>query len=462
MEPRLRGKKQKNEKKPVEQENQLDSKRKPAKKVTTQQFWKRTYKLLLVLTVGLSIWSIYTVINRYRISLDWSRNGNSELTMAKQTPDSLYDSNADSKAAKQKFNEIYANSYNSKTNDITSKATTNEMKKLHQTLPDISAESRSEYQTKYDNIVKKVKVNALYRDIFVNNNEQTIKANVTPETIQKLNNDQFGYINQLLIDSSNKDKFAKRIYDLQVNLAKDAVAINGVMDIVMKTVNYEPTSGKVVILKNSTDQQVEDYKTATGRLNFSWKNLAFINQIEKVIAKDLAKQTEQYRVFDNYKKDLSDKEKKDKDIGTLDKNLSDALKKQKTDEEQAKNYIKIPKFTSQSEAQSWADRNSIKVAFTQKWSKTDAIISTPTEGKLLKRTDKLTVIIQRKSSGGTSADSVKSNPSASSSSEIDKKADSSSIDESSSSTKESSSKSESSASNATEVSSSSSVASTIK
>ena len=351
MEPRLRGKKQKNEKL-VKREDETNLKKGQTPKKGPRNFWKQVYRLLLFVTIGLTIWSVYTVVNRYRISLDWSKNDNSELTMAKQTPDSLYDSNAESKAAKQNFNEIYAKNYNIKTEDLTSAATTTEMKKLRQTLTHISANSRVDYQTKYDDIVKKVKVNALYQDMFVKGDNETIKPSVTPETIQKLNNSQFGYINQLLIDSSNKDEFAQRIYKRQLKLAKDATAINGVIDIAKKTVTYEPTSGDVVILKDSTNQQINEYTAAVGRLNYSWKNLAFLNEIEKVIAKDLAKQTEQYQVFNDYKKDLLDEKQANKNLDALKKNLSDTLIKQKFDEKQAKDYIKIPKFTSQSEAQS--------------------------------------------------------------------------------------------------------------
>lgn len=442
MEPRLRGKKQKNEKL-VKREDETNLKKGQTPKKGPRNFWKQVYRLLLFVTIGLTIWSVYTVVNRYRISLDWSKNDNSELTMAKQTPDSLYDSNAESKAAKQNFNEIYAKSYNIKTEDLTSAATTTEMKKLRQTLTHISANSRVDYQTKYDDIVKKVKVNALYQDMFVKGDNETIKPSVTPETIQKLNNSQFGYINQLLIDSSNKDEFAQRIYKRQLKLAKDATAINGVIDIAKKTVTYEPTSGDVVILKDSTNQQINDYTTAVGHLNYSWKNLAFLNEIEKVIAKDLAKQTEQYQVFNDYKKDLLDEKQANKNLDALKKNLSDTLIKQKFNEKQAKDYIKIPKFTSQSEAQSWADKNDIKVEFTRKWARKSDIISDPSEGKLLKRTDKLKVIVQQGGSGGTSADSVKTSSSTNSSSASEKKADSSSTKESSSSTVESSSKVES-------------------
>lgn len=461
MEPRLRGKKQKNEK-PVMREDKTNLKKGQALKNGPRNFWKQVYRLLLFVTIGLSIWSIYTVINRYRISLDWSKNDNSELTMAKQTPDSLYDSNAESKAAKQDFNEIYARSYNVKTEDLTSAATTTEMKKLRQTLAHISANSRADYQTKYDDIAKKVKVNSLYQDLFMKGDNQTIKTSVTPETIQKLNNAQFGYINQLLIDSSNKDEFAQRIYKRQLKLANDATAINGVIDIAKKTVTYEPTSGDVVILKDSTNQQINEYTAAVERLNYSWKNLAFLNEIEKVIAKDLAKQTEQYQVFNDYKKDLLDEKKANKDLDVLKKNLSDALIKQKFDEKQANDYIKIPKFTSQSEVQSWADKNDIKVIFTRKWTRESGIISDPSEGKLLKRTDKLKVIVQQGGSGGTSADSVKTSSSTNSSSTSEKKTDSGSIKESSSTPVESSSKAESNLSSSTGNESSSSLTSTTK
>lgn len=443
MEPRLRGKKQKDAK-PVGRNDKVDLNEGSAGNGATKLFLKRTYRVLLLTAIGLSIWSIYTVINRYHISLDWSKNGNSALTMARQTPDSLYNSNAESKAAKQKFNEIYAVSYNIKTDDLTSEATTDEMKKLEQTISHISANSRSDYQTKYDNLLKKVKVNSLYQDVFVGGNYKTVKENVTPETIKKLNDTQFGYINQLLINSSNKDKFAQRIYGLQINLAKDAETINDVMDIAMKTATYDPSSGDVEILKKSTDQQITDYTTAVSQLDYSWDNLAFLNQMEKVIAKDLAEQTEQYRVFDDYKKDLSDKKKADKDLVALKKTLSEALAKQKVDEKRANAYILIPKFTSQSEAQDWSDRNSIRVVFESQWSKASNIVSEPGEGNLLKRTDKLRIIIQRRISSGTSADSVSSQPSKGSTnaSANEDEASSSSSSESSSSESDSSLSSE--------------------
>lgn len=456
MEPRSRGTKQTG-KKTVNRENKTDFKPEQASHKSIRQFLKWAYRILLFIAVSLSIWSVYTVINRYQISLDWSKNDNSKLTMANQTPDSLYDSNVKSKEAKQKFNEIYADSYNIKTEELTAKATSSEMKKLDDTLSNISKNSRADYQTKYDNLLKKVKVNSLYQDIFVKDDEQTVKVNVTPETIQKLNNEQFGYINQLLINSSNKDQFANRIYTLQKNLAKDAIAINGVMAIAMKTATYDSLSGNVEILKKSTSQQIDDYTNAVSKLHYSWNNLAFLNQIEEVIAKDLATQTEQYQVFDDYKKDLSDKKQADKKLVSLEETLSHALKKQAEDKKQAEIYIKVPRFGSQSEAQKWADKNHIGIAFEQRWSGKNTILSEPSEGNLLKRTAKLKVIIQHQSYKGTSANKIYSGTSKKPSSASSQEAKASSVEESSS-TDETSSSLEADASSDAAVSSSESSA----
>lgn len=267
--------------------------------------WSR--RILALILVGSPIIIIYIygdyIFDKYLSSLHWDARSGKIIAMNQLAPDILSDDDDSSRTAKQKFIDQYQLMIQSD-HELTDKASFENLKKLSDFLIDIQS-NKKQYAQKYNDLKQRIEINEAYKSLFQSTDE--LIQTVTPLTVYQLNEQYAPIINQWLIQTQNKDVFAKRIQQLQFDLIKDGVNV----DQLFSQANQPLVSlekNKIIIKKDAYPYLKEEYETLKKQIKYKWRCLSFLDTIYQKIEDQLNQNLRRHTAYGDYILDMQEKE----------------------------------------------------------------------------------------------------------------------------------------------------------
>lgn len=263
----------------------------------------RTYWLIVVGVIASISIMAFQVWSKYMDTLDWEKQDPS-VTMASQSLDLLYDKDPLSRKSKIEFLAL-KDSMLTKNGMLTDKANKTNINELKSLLENINTKSSEvDYTKEYAEVALKYSLDIQYKELFVNQDGETFKTDVTPLTLAELNNSTFDDLNTLF-KMNNDDSFVKDFISKEKRMASDVDTFNELVSMFNKSVIIK---GDTLSLANGFHEDLESQFLFTkANLNFKWNSTSYMDRIVSLIAPMNDELIEDYADYAEYETDQANK-----------------------------------------------------------------------------------------------------------------------------------------------------------